>query len=182
MSLKTARNILDFWFDESVEPMWFKKDAAFDRQVEENFLDTYELAARGGLANWKDRPKETLALIILLDQFPRNMFRNSSRAFATDKLAVELTKYAISRNFDADLSIKERIFLYMPLMHSERLEDQEKAIEVYTQLGKEDNLEYALKHKEIIDRFGRFPHRNKILGRESTAAEKLFLSQPGSSF
>ena len=118
----------------------------------------------------------------MLDQFPRNIFRNTSQAFVTDKQAVELTKYAVNNNYQQNLSPEEQVFLYMPLMHSENRKDQAKCVELFTKLGKEDNPKFAIKHREIIDRFGRFPHRNEILGRESTPQETEFLTQPGSSF
>ena len=178
----TPEDILNFWFSERVKPLWFKKSADFDREIEQRFFDTYQLAKTGELDDWRDRSKNILALIIVLDQFPRNMFRNTSRSFATDDRAVELTKYAVSNNYQQNLSPEERTFLYMPLMHSENKKDQEKCVALFTKLGREDNLKFAIKHKEIIDRFDRFPHRNEILGRESTPEEKEFLTQPGSSF
>ena len=178
----TPEDILNFWFSERVKPLWFKKSADFDREIEQRFFDTYQLAKTGELDDWRDRSKNILALIIVLDQFPRNMFRNTPQAFATDNRAVELTKYAVSNNYQQNLSPEERTFLYMPLMHSENKKDQEKCVALFTKLGREDNLKFAIKHKEIIDRFDRFPHRNEILGRESTPEEKEFLTQPGSSF
>ena len=178
----TPEDILNFWFSEKVEPLWFKKSADFDREIKQRFLNTYQLAKTGALDNWRNSSKSILALIIVLDQFPRNMFRNTSQAFATDEEAVELTKYAVDNNYQQDLSPEEQAFLYMPLMHSENKKDQEKCVELFTKLGREDNLKFAIKHQEIIDRFDRFPHRNEILGRESTLKEKEFLTQPGSSF
>ena len=178
----TPDEILNFWFSEKVKPLWFKKSAEFDREIKQRFFDTYQLAKTGALADWRNASKDALALIIVLDQFPRNMFRNTPQAFATDKQAVELTKYAVSNNYQQNLSPEEQAFLYMPLMHSESKKDQAKCVELFTKLGKEDNLKFAIKHREVIDRFGRFPHRNQILGRQSTPEEKEFLTQPGSSF
>ncbi|MDJ0647514.1 MAG: DUF924 family protein [Xenococcaceae cyanobacterium MO_188.B19] len=174
--------ILNFWFSDRVKPLWFKKSAAFDREIEARFINTYLMAKTGALEHWKSNPHDTLALIIVLDQFPRNMFRDTSQAFATDNQAVELTKYAIEHNYDQSLSMDEQVFLYMPLMHSENKANQAKCVELFTKLGKQDNLKFAIKHQEIIEIFGRFPHRNKILNRESTSAEQEFLTQPGSSF
>ena len=178
----TPDEVRDFWFSETVKPLWFKKSAELDREIKQRFLDTYQLAKTGALDDWRNEPHNALALIIVLDQFPRNMFRNTSQAFATDKQAVELTKCAVDRNYQQNLSDEQQVFLYMPLMHSEDEAEQKKSVELFTQLGQEDNLKFALKHQEIIDRFGRFPHRNEILGRESTSAEREFLKQPGSSF
>ena len=175
-------DVIDFWFSESVKPLWFKKSAEFDREIKQRFLDTYQLAKIGSLDNWRKEPHSTLALIIVLDQFPRNMFRGTSQAFATDGKAVELTKYAVANNYQRDLSTEQRAFLYMPLMHSENRIDQTQCVELFTELGKADNLKFALEHQKIIDRFERFPHRNQILGRESTVEEREFLTQPGSSF
>lgn len=178
----TPQDIIDFWFSPEVKPLWFKKSAEFDRQIEQRFYRTYQLAKTGTLDDWRNVPQSTLASIIVLDQFPRNMFRGTSEAFATDAKAVGLTKYAIARNYQQHLTDEQQAFLYMPLMHSEDIADQDLCVELFTKLGRVDNLKFALKHQEIIDRFGRFPHRNEILGRESTPAEKEFLTQPGSSF
>ena len=179
---RTSSEILDFWFSERVKPLWFKKSAEFDREIKQRFLTIYSLAKTGALDSWRDNPRDTLALIILLDQFPRNMFRNTPRAFATDEKAVELTKYAVSQNYQQKLSDQQQVFLYMPLMHSENKTNQAKCVELFDELKKEENLKFALKHQKIIERFGRFPHRNQILGRQSTEAEREFLTQPGSSF
>ena len=178
----TPDDVLNFWFSERVKPLWFKKSLEFDREIKQRFLDIYQLAKTGALADWRHSSKDILALIIVLDQFPRNMFRNTPQAFATDDRAVELTKYALNNNYQQKRSPEERAFLYMPLMHSENEQDQKKCVELFTKLGRKDNLKFAIKHREIIDRFGRFPHRNEILGRESTDREKEFLTRSGSSF
>jgi uncharacterized protein (DUF924 family) len=174
--------VLNFWFDPEVKPFWFKKNSNFDDTIKQRFLDIYQQAIAGALNHWRDNCRSTLALIIVLDQFPRNMFRNTPQAFATDQQAAELTKYALKNNYEKNLSIEEQAFLYMPLMHSENPRDQSQCVKLFTQLGKEDNLKFALKHQEVIARFGRFPHRNQILNRESTAVEQEFLTQPGSGF
>lgn len=176
------QDITDFWFSDQTKPLWFKKSSDFDREVKRRFLDVYYQAAAGELNHWRDLATNALALIIVLDQFPRNMFRNHPRAFATDEQAVALTKYALERNYQQNLSVEEQAFLFMPLMHSEDKQDQRQCVELFRELGKEDNLKFAIKHQKIIDRFGRFPHRNQILGRESTLEEQEFITQPGSSF
>ncbi len=174
--------VIDFWFSERVKPLWFKKKEEFDRKIKERFEPMYLEAKQGKLDKWCNVPHSALALIILLDQFPRNMYRQTPQAFATDRKAVEIAKYAISNNYQQSLTREQEVFLYMPLMHSESKTDQTLCVELFTQLGKKDNLKFARKHQEIIDRFDRFPHRNEILGRESTEAEKEFLTKPGSSF
>lgn len=174
--------VLDFWFSEQVKPLWFKKSEEFDREIKKRFESMYLQAKTGELDQWRSVPHSALALIIVFDQFPRNMYRQTPQAFATDEQGVELTKYAIAHNYQLSLTNEQQVFLYMPLMHSEDRTDQALSVELFTKLGKEDNLQFARKHQEIIDRFGRFPHRNQILGRESTTAEKEFLAQPGSSF
>ena len=175
----TADDVLTFWFSEKIKPLWFKKSTDFDREIKQRFFDTYQRGKTGALDDWRNSSKNILALIIVLDRFPRNMFRNTFQAFSTDEQAVELTKYAVNNNYQQDLSLEEQAFLYLPLMHSENKQDQEKCVKLFTKLGREDNLKFAIEHQEIIDRFDRFPHRNEILGREST---KEFLTQPGSSF
>jgi uncharacterized protein (DUF924 family) len=174
--------VLNFWFDPEVKPLWFKKNLDFDQTIKQRFLSIYQQAVAGALNHWRNNCRGILALVIVLDQFPRNMFRNTPQAFATDEQAVELTKYALRHNYEKNLSIEEQTFLYMPLMHSENNTDQAQCVDLFTKLGKKDNLKFALKHQEIIDRFGRFPHRNQILDRESTPAEQEFLTQSGSSF
>jgi uncharacterized protein (DUF924 family) len=180
--LKSAQAVNDFWFKETEPQFWFKKDDAFDHQIRNQFLETYQAATRQELTGWRDTPEGRLAEIILLDQFSRNMFRDSPLAFKFDWLAVQLTEQAIDAGDDVKLCCQKRKFIYMPLMHSESLKVHELALKMFSQAGLEDNYEYELKHKEIIERFGRYPHRNKVLGRESTLAEKEFLLQPGSSF
>ena len=178
----TPDDVISFWFSERVKPLWFKKSDEFDREIKEHFIDTYQLAKTGALDNWRKDAAGTLALIIVLDQFPRNMFRNTAQAFATDSQAAKLTKYALDNNYQKELTEEQQSFLYMPLMHSESRSQQALCVELFEKLGRENNLKFAIKHQEVINRFGRFPHRNKILGRQSTAAEKEFLTQPGSSF
>ena len=186
-----AEEILDFWFGRGAErgtvrKAWFAKDAAFDDSIRARFLGLYEAAAAGRLAPWREHAAESLALVVLLDQFPRNMFRNSARAFAADALALDAARHAIARGFDRVMLPVERQFLYLPFEHSEALDDQLRACELMRPLEEfpqtADAHRWASKHLEIIERFGRFPHRNEILGRASTPEEAEFLKQPGSSF
>ena len=187
----TARKILEFWFGDAPEygrrrMEWFRKDAAFDAQVRENFLPVYELAATGSMRNWQDHAAECLALTILLDQFPRNMFRDSARAFAADGLAREAAQHAIAAGYDRDGKPVERLFYYLPFEHSEALEDQQLACRLIEPLAAfpdtEGVFDYALRHRDVVRRFGRFPHRNTALGRTSTPEEAAFVAQPGSGF
>jgi len=185
--------VLDFWFGRShspefgkVQKKWFKKDADFDAEVRSRFRQQYELAACGQLDSWQDSPDNCLALILLLDQFPRNMFRGTPQAFATDSKALAIAEYAVNNKFDRELLTVQKWFIYLPFEHSENLEKQQKSVELFRQLsGDTDStsvIEYAMQHLEIIQRFGRFPHRNQILGRETTPEEAEFLKQPGSGF
>ncbi|AHY46291.1 hypothetical protein RradSPS_1008 [Rubrobacter radiotolerans] len=183
--------VLDFWFGErdaegygEFREEWFKKDDAFDREVRRRFADLHAEAASGELDEWSREPESCLALILVLDQFSRNMFRGDPRSFATDDKALDLAKYAVSEGHDRALPPFQRTFIYMPYMHSENLEDQESCIRLFESLGEgfENNTRYAVAHRDIIARFGRFPHRNEVLGRETTPEEAEFLKQPGSSF
>ena len=175
-----AEAVLEFWFRGDLERKeWFSKDPSFDDEIRARFLALYEEGARGAFTVWRNSPRSCLALIVLLDQFPRNMFRGSARAFATDALALDAARHAIASGYDRPLSKTERTFIYLPFEHSENLADQERALELF---AGHPNSEWAHKHWEIIKRFGRFPHRNGILGRQSTPAEIEFLRQPGSSF
>jgi uncharacterized protein (DUF924 family) len=187
----TAREVLLFWFGAPLEQgkrhkNWFEKNAAFDREIRERFLPLYEKAAGGQLAHWKQRAADCLALIVVLDQFPRNIFRDEARAFAADPLALEAARHAVAQGFDSTLRPVERLFMYLPFEHSERLEDQLRACELMEPLRAfpetADTYRYAQAHRDIVQRFRRFPHRNAALGRTSTAEEIEFLKQPGSGF
>ena len=174
-------DIIRFWFDHA--PQWFDKDPLFDADIRRRYLPLYRQAVEGELSSWENKPEDMLALIILLDQFPRNMFRDTPDAFASDALALSLTKKAIELGVDKKLSkTTYKQFLYMPLMHSEVLADQQLSVEVFSALNDPQALRYAEAHRDIIARFGRFPHRNKILGRPSTEEERVFLTQPNSGF
>jgi len=176
------QEILNFWFEE-IEPVsWWKKDESFDALLIERFSDVHARAARCELFAWRTEPEGRLAEIIVLDQFSRNMFRDSAQAFANDALALALSQEAIARAADKPLSAVQRSFLYMPFMHSESLEIHKVAVELFRKNGIQSNLEFEVSHKKIIERFGRYPHRNKILGRQSSAEEIQFLTRPGSSF
>lgn len=188
---KNAKELLAFWFGEGDDHgkrrvEWFKKDAAFDDEIRNRFLTTYELAAAGRLDRWKENTHDCLALIVLLDQFPRNMFRGSPRAFAADALAREAARHALANGFDTGLKPVERQFIYLPLEHSESLPDQAQCLKLMRALATFDETReihiWAEKHLVIIRRFGRFPHRNAALGRASTVEEIEFLKQPGSGF
>lgn len=182
-----AEQVLAFWFRGGERrKCWFEKDPGFDAEIRERFLGLYEEAAAGRLAPWRERPRECLALVIVLDQFPRNMFRGSARAFAADGLALDAARRALERGDDRGMLPVERMFLYLPFEHSEALEDQRRSCELTRPLEAfaetRDAYDYAVRHLRIIERFGRFPHRNAALGRPSTPEEIEFLKQPGSGF
>ncbi|WP_455372246.1 DUF924 family protein [Limibacillus halophilus] len=175
--------VLDFWFAESSEPYWFAKDEAYDEAVRRRLEPLCRQALAGELRAWADSPKGALALCILLDQAPRNLYRGSAQAFAGDPLARDVARKAVERGFDKALRQKERLFLYLPFEHSEDLEDQHLCCRLTAELDEHpDWLTYAERHREIVERFGRFPHRNEVLGRTSSAEELQFLTEPNSSF
>lgn len=178
----SAQDVLHFWFEEATPEQLFKNDAAFDAEIRARFGATHETAARGELAAWRDTPDGRLAEIIVLDQFSRNLFRDDTRAFATDGMALVLAQEAIRAGADRDMPAVRRAFLYMPFMHSESRALHAEAERLFRQPGLENNYAFELKHKAIINRFGRYPHRNRVLGRASTPEELAFLEQPGSSF
>lgn len=180
--MNNPSEILKFWFEEIDRSLWFKRDADFDKLLAERFGALHAQASQGELSAWRDTPHGRLAEIIVLDQFSRNLFRDSPKAFAQDGMALVLAQEALRCGADAALSAQERVFMYMPYMHSESLAIHETAVELFTGNGIQNNLDYELKHKAIIERFGRYPHRNAVLGRASTPEELEFLSQPGSAF
>ena len=171
-----------FWFEEIDSEQWFKKADALDQTITRRFTAVYNELRDGVPASWLETPEGYLAAIIVLDQFPRNMFRGEARSFATDPLALSLAKQAIACGFDAKLPPIKRWFVYMPFEHSEQAEDQARCVELMAILGNDVALDYALRHKAVVDRFGRFPHRNAILGRTATEEEADFLKEPDSSF
>lgn len=183
------REVLDFWFGDSCADhhrLWFGKDPEVDAEIRSRFQGTWERAARGELHEWCDIQRACLALIVVLDQFPRNMFRGTPRAFATDALARATVRHALAKGFDRELPPIQRMFLYLPFEHSENLADQVASVALFTSLAREqgldDVLRWARRHRDVVARYGRFPHRNAILGRPSTPEEIEFLRQPGSRF
>jgi uncharacterized protein (DUF924 family) len=173
-----ASDVLSFWFELDRE-RWFEKNDALDDEVRRRFLALHEEACRGGLEHWKQHPRGCLALVIIFDQFPRNMFRGAAEAFASDERARACARLIVANGWDEAMTHDERTFAYLPFEHSEAIEDQELSMRLYE--GNE-NYEWARKHWEIIRRFGRFPHRNAALGRVCTLEEAEFLEQPESGF
>jgi uncharacterized protein (DUF924 family) len=176
-ALPTPADVVAFWRDAGPDK-WFEKDAAFDGEIRRRFLKAHEAAASGKLTQWEASAEGALALLILLDQFPRNMFRGEARAFATDPLARAIASRAILNGFDGAFP-DMRGFFYLPFEHSENLADQERGLTLYRAAGDEDGLKWAKLHADIIRRFGRFPHRNAVLGRVSTPDEQKFLDEGG---
>lgn len=176
------QEVLAFWFNELSEAQWWAKDAEVDTQISTRFADLHRQAARCELYRWREQPQGRLAEILLLDQFSRNMFRDSGQAFALDALALALAQEAVASKAHLALTTAERSFIYLPYMHSESLLIHELAVQLFNEPGMELNYDFELKHKAIIERFGRYPHRNALLGRGSTAEELAFLKEPGSSF
>lgn len=187
------QTVLNFWFGSPNDPeygkprkFWFVKSSETDKQIISIFESTYQAAAKGELNHWRTSPLSCLALIIVLDQFPRNMYRGTPQSFATDKMALDSAKYALERNYDQELLPVQRWFVYIPFEHSEDLAEQKKSVALFDSLksdpNSQDAIAYAKKHFEVMQRFGRFPHRNEILNRKSTPEEIKFLQQPGSRF
>lgn len=174
--------VLHFWFKATEPAAWWTADAGFDDRVRAKFSAVHERACRGELSHWRSSAHGRLAEVIVLDQFSRNIHRGNPRAFAQDLAALVLAQEAVATGDDAKLTLPERSFLYLPFMHSESLSIHLQAQQLYLQPGLESNYDFELKHKAIIDRFGRYPHRNSILGRKSTHDEIEFLKQPGSGF
>ncbi len=180
--MMTPQDILHFWFQEITPEMHFSKNAELDQTIRNRFLEIHTQILEGRAKEWRKTPEGRLAEIIVLDQFSRNMFRDTALAFAYDSHALESAKAAVKSGEDQKLPIEQRKFLYMPFMHSESREDHLHAVKLFSQKGLEFNLKYELKHKEIIDRFGRYPHRNEVLKRTSTKEELDFLKTEESSF
>lgn len=177
----TKQQILSFWFEETTPSQWFQKSDEFDREISDRFLTDYNLGKEGVYEGWKEEPKGCLALCILLDQFPRNMFRDTPQAFQTDHKSLLIAKHAVSKGYDKLLSAKKRRFIYLPYEHSENLNDQKTCVELFEDIKDEDpqGYDYAVRHLKVIEEFGRFPHRNKILGRDSTEEEQEYLKNGG---
>jgi uncharacterized protein (DUF924 family) len=175
-------SILHFWFEELTPKQHFVKEPALDETIRARFGGTLEAAAKCELFSWRESAEGRLAEIVVLDQFSRNVYRDTPRAFAQDALALVLAQELVASTQDRSLPEAHRVFAYMPYMHSESALVHTQAVALFTQLGIQDNLNFEMRHKAIIDRFGRYPHRNAILGRTSTTEELAFLKEPGSSF
>ena len=189
MNTAAAHAVLDFWFGApgslhygKSRAEWFKKSDDFDALMRGRFLPLHEQAAAGKLAQWRESPLTLLALIVVLDQFPRNLYRESPKAFATDAMALDAARRMTALAWDQRLNMVERQFVYLPFEHAEDIEMQRESMRLFESLGSDDLLEWARKHAVIIERFGRFPHRNAVLGRVSTPEEIEFLRQPDSRF
>jgi uncharacterized protein (DUF924 family) len=180
--ITTPEAVLAYWFDPLTKPKWFKGGEAFDVEVRERLGRLYEEAAAGALDGWAVETIGLLALVILFDQVPRNIHRGTPRAFATDPQALALARLAVDQGQDEGLTLDQRAFLYLPFEHAEAVAEQERSVALFRALGDADYLDFAIRHQDVIARFGRFPHRNAILGRASTAEELTFLEEPGSSF
>jgi uncharacterized protein (DUF924 family) len=189
----TPEEVLAFWFGREgkegygeFREVWFSRDPEFDREIRDRFEAVYEEAVAGGLEVWKEEARSCLALIVVLDQFPRNMFRGDARMYTADGLALAAARHAVERAYDRELPPFQRLFVYLPFEHSENLEDQRSSMELFRglsgEIGSDDLLTYAVRHSKIVERFGRFPHRNEILDRRTTPEEAEFLEEPGSSF
>ncbi|HCK32596.1 MAG: hypothetical protein CMH32_04340 [Micavibrio sp.] len=178
------KEILGFWFEQTKPNQWFQVNEDFDELVRKQFEGAYDLGRQGILDGWWETPEGCLAYIILFDQFPRNMFRGTAKAFATDAKALACAEHALKKHFDKGLPVIQRRFVYLPFEHSEDMADQNKAVDLFKSIKDDDPLgyDYAIKHKEVIEKFGRFPGRNKALGRENTKEEEFFLADPNNLF
>lgn len=176
------KKIIDFWFIELEPKHWWQKDQEFDSNIQNRFGALHAQAKAGELFHWRETALGSLAEVIVLDQFSRNIYRNDPLSFACDPMALALAQIAIAKGFDLEVSHSQRSFFYLPFMHSESKIIHKEAVKLYAALGNQNNLEFEYKHKTIIDRFGRYPHRNEILGRESSLEEIEFLKQPNSGF
>ena len=179
---KWIGEVIGFWFDELGPDAWFRKDAAVDQTIRKRFLILYEVLAKRLAAEALASPERALATVLVLDRFRRNLFRGSAQAFATDVLGREVSRGAIAKGFEKSFGKDQRLFLYLPFEHSEDKADQARSVELISSLGDPDLADWAVRHKAVVDRFGRFPHRNAVLGRASTPEEEAFLIKPGSSF
>ncbi len=190
--LRLPGEVLEFWFSEQARPLWFERNAAFDEEIRSRFGATVAAACLGDLSYWVRAVDSSLALVLLLDQFPRNIHRGTLRAFAGDAHARATANTAIDRGFDRRAPLDRRVFFYLPFEHSEDPKDQARSVALFRRWAEEhrgaareralEQMKYVLRHQEIVERFGRFPHRNTVLGRESTPEEVAFLQEPNSSF
>lgn len=171
----TSAEVIEFWFSERVRALWFNSNPAFDAELRERFEGLWRAAAAGELAEWEASAEGALALVIVLDQFPLNMYRDKALGFSTEQAAREVAERAIERGFDRTLDEMQKHFLYLPFMHSEKLQEQDRAVALYEAAGMNEALRWAKHHREIVRRFGRFPHRNAALGRSCTDEERAYL-------
>ncbi|MHB9118502.1 MAG: DUF924 family protein [Burkholderiales bacterium] len=171
----TPDSILEFWYSAPLQKAWFSSTPELDSLIRDRYRGLWRRACEGGLDGWKASPEACLALIVVLDQFPLNMFRGQAMSFETEDKAIALTKYALEQGYQHSLAKERLVFLYLPLMHSENLDDQDLAVRLFEEAGLEDNVRFAKHHREIVRKFGRFPHRNAILGRKSSPAEIEYL-------
>ena len=180
----SAKDIIDFWFEDTQPQQWFQVNPEFDADLSDRYAGMINMAADGVLDGWNKDADGCLALVLLLDQFPRNVYRDTPKAFENDSKALLVAKHAIAKGFDQILNPVKRRFLYLPFEHSENINDQHKSVELFESLKDEDPLgyDYAIKHFKVIDRFNRFPHRNGVLGRENTPEEDIFLKEEGRGF
>lgn len=171
--MSTAEDILEFWFSERCKKCWFNSTPQMDEEIRSKYEALWKAARAGELDDWKDTPQGALALVIILDQFPLNMYRGRPESFATEAKAREISRYAVGRGLDRELNESEKLFLYLPFMHSESMADQDSSVELFQNAGLETR--WAEHHRDIVRRFGRFPHRNAILGRQNSEAEQAYL-------
>lgn len=178
LGIVNYETIIEFWFSEPANKQWFKSNPEFDTEILRKYHLTWTQASNNQLDYWQDTTESCLALIIVLDQFPLNMFRGTAKSFSTEAKAINVSRKAISNGFDKLLSTTQLSFLYMPFMHSEILENQNYSVKLFEQAGLESNIRFAKHHRSIIERFGRFPHRNEILKRTNTSEELEYLASP----
>ena len=174
--IESPSGIVEFWFSDAVRPLWFNSTLEFDKQLRDRFEPVWQQAVQGKLDSWAENAEGALALVILLDQIPLNIYRGDPRSFSTEAKARDIAARVIEKSWDRELTDEQKAFLYMPFMHSESLLDQDRSVKLFEAAGLKDNLKFANHHRELIRRFGRFPHRNAILGRESTQAEDVYLA------
>ncbi|CAN7320440.1 DUF924 domain-containing protein [Rhizobium rhizogenes] len=178
----TPEEVLSFWFEECTSEDWFRSTVNLDEEIGRRFRDTHLALAAGVTDLWRATPESRLAAIIVLDQFPRNVYRGTPLAFATDGLALQEAKAALEVGADREMLAERRIFFYLPFEHCENLAEQDRAVALFQSLGMDEQIDYALRHRAVIAAYGRFPHRNAMLGRVSTEAEKDYLAEPGAGF
>ncbi|MBX4930703.1 DUF924 family protein [Rhizobium bangladeshense] len=181
-AIRTPREVYDFWFVRCGRDLWFRATPELDVEIRDVFRDTHLALAAGVGDEWRADPVSRLAAVIVLDQFPRNIYRGTGLAVATDGLALREAKLALAAGADQAVELACRTFFYLPFEHAENLDEQERSVALFTALGDEEYLDYAVRHRDVIAAYGRFPHRNAMLGRESTAAELDYLSKPGAGF